>query len=215
MSNPNDVTRHEILKYLYELRSKVKGPKGVAVTFRELQTALKEQKFKQADIVSNLDYLEQKGWVKRDLRKSKYSTPSGFVKENETATYKISADGIDRMERASAFNRQETYSGINITNINGVTVLGSGNVVNTQFTDLSRALDELKDRISSSKLDEENKLNAIADVSTIQDQISKPKPNVGIVKQAWEGLDPILKIAGLMELGTQIYHLLGPLLGLK
>jgi len=56
------------------------------------------------------------------------------------------------------FKKPETAGAVNITNIKGVTVVGDGNVVNTQLTDLSRALDDLDKAIAASKLTDEEKL---------------------------------------------------------
>lgn len=88
------------------------------------------------------------------------------------------------------FKKPEAASQVNITNIKGVTIVGDGNVVNTQYTDLSRALDELDKQLgSTSKLSDEQKLDAGADLSTIRAQIAKPHPNRDIVRTAWHALE--------------------------
>jgi hypothetical protein len=61
----------------------------------------------------------------------------------ERVKYKISDVGINHPEAARVFKKPDKASGINITNTKDMTVVGDGNVVNTQLTDLSRALVDL------------------------------------------------------------------------
>jgi hypothetical protein len=180
MANPNDIIRNAILRHLYELHRKARGISGVGTGIRDLWSAMKKLGYNQADVNSNLDYLLQKGWAREVIHKRTFNTPRGTAQETETKTYKISDIGIDRLEGASAFHKVESYSKINVTNINGVTVIGEGNVVNTQYTDLSRMLSDLEKAVAeSAKLENEQKLDVLADISTIQSQLSKPKPNTG------------------------------------
>jgi hypothetical protein len=78
--------------------------------------------------------------------------------KSEQVKYKISDIGINHLEAGTMFKKPETAGAVNITNIKGVTVVGDGNVVNTQLTDLSRALDDLDKAIAASKLMDEEKL---------------------------------------------------------
>ena len=67
---------------------------------------------------------------------------------------------------------------------------GDGNIVNTQFTDLSRALDDLDQAVSqSADLTDAQKLDAAADLSTIRAQIAKQNPDKTIVTIAWKSLE--------------------------
>lgn len=61
-----------------------------------------------------------------------------MTQQSEVRTYKISDVGIDKLEGASSYRLQEHLSRVNITNIRGVTIIGDGNVVNTNLADLSR-----------------------------------------------------------------------------
>lgn len=204
-----DEVRDSILRYLYSLRERARGPKSLEVGVKELQAALKDSGIKQAEIIANLDYLVQKGWVNRVVVTRPFKTPKGFTTQNEKVTYKLSDVGVDRLEGASAFRREDRFSGINVTTISGVTVIGTGNVVNTGFAEVSNLLEELEKGITAADIREEDKLNAIAEIGTIQNQLTKPEPSMSIIKLAWISVERIVTAAGLVELGGKIATLLG------
>ena len=205
MANPNDIIRDSILRHLYELHRKARGISSVGTGIRDLWSAMKELGYKQADVNSNLDYLLQKGWAREVIHKRTFNTPRGTAQETETKTYKISDIGIDRLEGASTFHREASFSKINVTNISGVTVIGDGNVVNTQYTDLSRMLSDLEKAVAeTAKLENEQKLNVLADISTIQSQLSKPKPNTSLIKTIWQGIEGTVTASGFAELVYKI-----------
>lgn len=212
MANPNDKIRDAILRYLYSVHQNARGPKGVAVGIRDIQKAMKALGFKQKQVNSNLDYLVQKGWVAKIEERKTFTTPRGTTQESVSTTYKISDIGIDRLEGASTYQLKEHYSHINITNIKGVTIVGSGNVVNTELTDLSKVLSELETNVSESEeLSEEQKLNAIADIGAIQNQLSKPEPNTNIIKEAWAAIKAAVTAAAFAELIHKVGGLIAPL----
>jgi len=175
---------------------------------------MKEQDLSQKEVNSNLDYLVQKGWVREVVTPRSYTTPQGTIRQSEARTYKISDIGIDKLEGASAYRREERFSGINITNIRGVTILGSENVVNMEFSDLYRALDDLEKAVTESDaLADEDKLSTTADIETLLSQLSKPKPNRDIIRTAWSAIETVVTAAGLVELLAMVARLIGPLLG--
>lgn len=214
MSNPNDIIRDAILRHLYKLHSSARGPKGVGTKIRDLHRAMKQKGIGQQQVNSNLDYLVQKGWVREVVTPRSYTTRHGTTQQSEVRTYKISDIGIDRLETASVYRREERLSGINITNIQGVTVIGDKNVVNVEYSDLYWALDELQEAVSASgNLSDEDKLNVTADVESLKTQLSKPAPNRAIIGQLWSGIDKVISIAGLVGLGLKIAELMRPLTG--
>jgi hypothetical protein len=193
MSNPHDAVRDSILRYLYQLHSKARGISGVGTGIRDLQSAMKKQGFAQNEVNSNLDYLIQKGWVREVIHKTSFTTARGTTQQSETRTNKISDIGIDKLETASVYQRSESFSRINVTNVQGVTVIGAGNVVNNSYTDLSRLLTELEQAINGSdSLLDEARLNAISDIGTLQTQLSKPRPDTSILKSAWASIQNIV-----------------------
>lgn len=201
MTNPNDAVRDAILRHLYDLHRRARGPKGVATKIRELQSAMRKLGIGQASVNSNLDYLVQKGWVREDVTPRSYTTPGGMVKQSEVRTYKISDIGIDKLEGASSYRLREHISKVNITNVHGVTIIGDGNVVNTNFTDLSRLLSELETTVlESPDISEEEKLNIAADIGSLQNQLSKPRPDRGIISTLWNGIEKAVTGAAFIEL---------------
>ncbi len=213
MANPSDAVRDAILRHLYDLHRRARGPKGVGSKIRELQSAMKKLGISQAQLNSNLDYLLQKGWVREVVTSHTFRTPGGTIRESKTSTYKISDIGIDKLEGASTYRRDERMGGVNVTNINGVTVIGDGNVVNTEFAELTRVLDELQRVVTqSTALSNEQRLNVLADVQTLQSQLSKPKPNRSVIKAVWSGIEKVVTAAEFTELVVKASTLLGPLL---
>ena len=103
-------------------------------------------------------------------------------------------------------------SGINITNIHGVMVLGDGNVVNTDFTELSRVLGDMRTAVQDSKLPDERKLNVLADIDTLQTQLQKPKPNRSVIKALWSGIETTVVAGRFVELAAKAARLIAPLL---
>lgn len=213
MSNPNDIIRDAILRYLYGVHNKARSPKTAAQGIRDVARGMKQFSYKQQEIASNLDYLIQKGWVREVLEQRTFTTERGTTQNSEKRSYKISGTGIDKLEAASIYQRRSNDPRINVTNISGVTVVGDGNVVNTNFTDLSRTLNELKQTVlASQSFSNTEKLSTIADIDTLQAQLQKPEPNKTIVKSIWTGLEKIVTAGGLVELAQKIGALLAPLL---
>lgn len=208
------MTRDKILRHLYAVHGKAKGPKGVAIGIRDLHNAMKNQGVRQADVVSNLDYLVQKGWVKQEVERRAFTTKRGNVQYAESKKYKISDIGIDKLEGGSIYHREESLSRINITNVQGVTVVGTGNIVNTEMLDLSRTLSELeKDVLSSQSLSNEEKLNTVADLETMQAQVSKPNPNRSVLRNIWSGIERVLQAAEFADLVIKVSSMIALLKG--
>ena len=142
MGRDNDEIRRIILKFLYDVHRKARSMKSARVPISKLKSELKKLGLKEHEIVSNLDYLIQAGWVKVESEEVEFKTPKGFTKRQKREYYKISDSGINYFEGPSKFQRVEkSVYGINVTNIQGVTVIGDQNViVNTKYLDLYRSL---------------------------------------------------------------------------
>jgi hypothetical protein len=118
-------------------------------------------------------------------------------------------------EGPSKFFSSERFSGINITNIQGVTVVGNNNIVKNEFIDLFRELEKLGDIIrSNSKFSDKEKADLQSDIETIKNQLGKTEPNKNIIKSAWETIkdklkdiseviEPVSKIASLIKIFTE------------
>ena len=214
MLNPKDHLRTTLLQHLYNHHQKARSLKGAGIKISELKTAMKKAAgMSQQDVVANLDYLIQKGWVAEEREEKLFKTAKGVSVPSVSKRYKITDVGIDKMEGESAYQREEKYAGINITNVRGVMVIGDENVVNTNFTELFEALDELKKQVRQAKqLSDEQKLILASDIDSIKNQIAKPEPDKQIVARLWASADKIVTAAGLVEIGQKVASFLAPLL---
>ena len=214
--NPEDIKRDNILRYLYERHKKARGIAKIPVGIQELQREMKARYgMKQNEVSSNLDYLIQVGWAREVIKDRAFMTPGGMELSREQVKYKISDVGINHLEAGTVFRKPESSSHVNITNIHGVTVVGDGNIVNAEFTDLSRALTELDKAIAESdEVSDEQKLDAAGDLSTIRTQIAKKNPNREIIRAAWNSLKVVASVATVAEAASKVGDLIAGLLGL-
>ena len=214
MLNPKDQLRTVLLQHLYDHHQKARSLKGAGIKISELKTAMKKAAgMSQQDVIANVDYLIQKGWVAEEREEKLFKTPKGVSVPSGSKRYKISDVGIDKIEGESAYQRGDKYAGINITNVRGVMVIGDENVVNPSFTELFEALDDLKKQVSqSTKLSDEQKLILASDIDSINNQIAKPEPDKQIVARLWASAENVVTAAGLMEIGQKVAQYLAPLL---
>jgi hypothetical protein len=170
------------------------------------QIIRKEHNYKQTIISHHLDYLIQKGWIIGETERKNF-TKNGISREKIKHKFKISDLGIEKYEDGSAFRHIRNNSAINITSTNSVIFAGNGNIVNANYSDLSQKLEDFRAHISeNTQLTEEQKLNSQADIATIQNQLSKPKPNNEIIKSAWASIQFIVTIPGLITFYNQLHN---------
>lgn len=144
--NPNDEIKEVILRLLYSIYEKARGIKRTCIGMREMKQALKNQGYKEQEIVSNLDYLTQTNCVLKE--EEEYPLRRGGVTINvKNTTYKISEKGINHFQGVSKFQTVHKFENINIMNIKGVTIVGENNVIYNQHTELFRFLDLLDTEI--------------------------------------------------------------------
>ena len=211
----NDEIRKIILEHLYRIHKKARSLKKARVSMKDLKKGLKERGLREQEIIRNLDYLIQSGWVTVEREETEFKTPKGFTRKQVKEYYKISDTGINYFEGPSEFQRvAKSFSGINITNIQGVTVVGDQNVVvNTQYLDLYRRLSLLSEAVrNSAQLTDKEKLEYVMEIETIKDQLAKPSPDKNIIKLAWEKLKPLATISGIMTFFKQVAEIIGGLL---
>jgi hypothetical protein len=211
----NDEIRDLILRLLYDRHRTARSPSTIPVGIRELNSELKQRHdLKQNQIAGNLDYLIQSEYA-REVRISRsFKTSRGAQVNADQVKYKISDTGINRLEAGTVFKKPAASNNINITNVRGVTVVGDGNIVNTKYADLSRALDQLDKAVQqSSELTDEQKLTLSADVGTIRSQVAKPEPSKGIIAQAWEGMKGFAALKSVGEAVVAVGGYIGQMLG--
>ena len=86
-------------------------------------------------------------------------------------------------------------------------------MVNTSFADLSRVLTDMKVAIlKESLLAEDEKLEIIADVDSLQAQLQKPNPDRTVVQKLWSGIEKAAAVGGLAEFIFKASELIIPLL---
>jgi hypothetical protein len=202
----NNEVRNLLLRYFFqrnENSTSSRGKKGSAVKISDAKRELKAQHaLSQQEIQRNLTYLLSQGWVEETVVKKEFRAPGGTVMPAVTPFFKITAAGIDKIEGPGEFTMPK-FHGIKIeaTGQNIIT-LGDGNQINAQFSDLGKALADLRDAITKSKASEADKMNVVADIETIQSQLAKLQPSKGIVSAAWaaiKGAAVIGEFAGLVE----------------
>jgi hypothetical protein len=215
--NPNDDKRHKILKYFYDRNSTATskfGKKGSSVKISDVKKELKDKyELSQQEVISNLNYLIDQNWIKVIEDEKQIPVRGGITIPSKVTWYEISADGIDKIEGESEFQSTSRFAGINI-NATGenIITLGDGNIVNANYQTLHNELSKLKELLTSSdRMSEENKLDVIADIETIKDQLAKKNPNKSIISQLWSGIEKISTTAGIVDLITKISPLIAGL----
>jgi hypothetical protein len=202
----NNEIRSTILRYFYDRNknaTSARGKKGSAVKISDIKKELKSAHgLIQQEVQSNLTYLISQGWVEEDKVEKSITAARGTVIPSSTSYYKITAAGIDKIEGPGEFTMQK-FHGIKIeaTGQNIIT-LGDGNQINAKFSQLGESLAELRDAITESAAPENQKMELVADIDTIQSQLAKPQPNRGIVKAAWDAV----KIAATIDGCTGLYE---------
>ena len=197
--NENDKIREAILRYLYDRSKSARSVSETKVTESVILRTLRTD-YQTSDIVSHLIYLVQAGWVKQE-------------KINKLPYYTIGTPGVNHFEGVSMFQKSQWVTGINVTNIQGVTVIGDNNYVNQEFNDLYKNLDLLKSEIGkSASLVDQDKLEYQSEIDTIKSQLAKKTPNKTIISQAWKGLSALSTIDGITNIYTKIAPLISGLL---
>ncbi|SRR5581483_3094522 len=203
----NDEVRRLVLRYFYDRNASATsktGKKGSHVKISDVKADLKRlHGLSQQEVISNLNYLVSMGWVEEHDVQRMVPAKAGVMIPQTSHLYAITASGMEWVDGASEFTR-DIFSGIKITGDFNVTTIGGGNTVNVQYADLGNALTELRDAVkASSALDQETKINALADIQTIQTQLAKPKPSFAIVRSVWAGLSGLATVDGLIGLAEK------------
>ncbi|MFA6302109.1 MAG: hypothetical protein WC627_03135 [Legionella sp.] len=214
--NPNDKIRAQILQWFYDRNNTATskyGKKGTAVKISDVKSGLKsEYALTQPQVMSNLTYLLDKGWInKTDIEKT-VQLESGTI-PSITTWYEISAAGIDKIETISEFKENVKYPGININATgNNIVTLGDGNIVNVQYKSLHDELTNLKNSIAKSTLSETDKLNLSVDIESLNDQLAKSQPDKSIIGSLWSKIETAATVGGFADAIGKISFLISSLL---
>jgi hypothetical protein len=107
-----------------------------------------------------------------------------------------------KIDGESEFTPPSRFAGVNIsaTGTNVIT-MGDGNVVNVDHRELHAELNTIRDQLAASdEVTEADKLDIVADIESLKDQLAKPSPNPTVVKSLWSGIEKAAAVAGLTEL---------------
>lgn len=213
--NPNDSIRERMLHYFYDRNANAtseRGQRGSQVRISDVKRELKElHGLTQPQVMANLTYLIDSGWVERLEERRTFKTRRGTTQPSTSFWYKITNTGIDKIEgESSAFQRSDPFAGINITALGSTVQVGDGNHANAQSNGLPSELEALREElVDSSQLNDIEKLAAAADIQTLQMQIAKPEPNQAIVREALTSIKDLAGAAGFVERVTNIAAHLG------
>ena len=202
--------RTNLLLCLYDAKSK----KSASLLISEIQRLMKQKfGYKQQEVASNLDYLVQIDWVRTVITTKAVPLPSGTTIDRSRETYKISSHGIDTVQGGSLYKPQNVTSSINIHQVSGVVVTGSGNVVNQNLSHVATLTSELRSAVERDKgLQEEQKLNLLSDIDSFATQLQKPVINRPVIRMLWDGVQAAASVAGAADLLQKLGAALGPYL---
>src|SRR2546427_2910099 len=213
----NNEIRTLMLRYFYDRNktaTSARGKKGYAIKISDVRKELKARHgLSQQEVMSNLNYLLSQGWIEEDTVEKSVPLPTGTVIPQSTSFYKITAAGIDKIEGPGEFT-MDKFKGIKIeaTGQNIITV-GDGNQVNAKYQDAAGALVELKQALlQSTSISEEQKLDVVADIDSIQSQLAKANPNRTVIRGAWEAVKKLDTMLGVADKLGKVAALLAPLL---
>lgn len=196
----DEEVRKEVLKFLYSVRNSARSLSSIATTISKIKKALKPLEIGQNQVVKNLDFLVQNGWVIEIIEKRTFKSEKGFEFPSEKRLYKLSDAGINYFEGLSKFTTSSRFAGINIGNVSGIVILGDNNIVRSEFVELFRSLDQLENAVKvSAQLNTEEKLNIQADIQAIKDQLIKRSPDKSIIKRAMDSIQFLGSIPGVVE----------------
>lgn len=211
----NEEIRQLILQYFYDrsnTATSLRGKKGSAVKMKDIKSELKKRhNFSDAQIVNNLSYLLSQNWVQEQIEKKSFTTPGGVAVPSEVHYYSITAAGTDKIEGPGKFTPKR-FDGINIKATGSVVTIGDGNQINVKFTDAAQALSELRKGITKSNLTDEEKLDAVTDIDSMQDQLAKASPNKNVLKLLWSNVEKIASVGAIADLAAKTVPYILPLL---
>jgi hypothetical protein len=200
----NDQIRDLLLRYLYDRHRTARGVSGQEIRISDLKREMKNRHgLSASEVTAHLDYLVQKGWVQKIAKPRTFTTRRGTTQSAEGVTYKVAAEGIDRIEGESDFMRRNPYAGIHIENIGGVTVVGDGNVVRTQFATAGQVLSDLRRAVNTSDLPDERKFEIATQIQTIEVELTKANPERTVIERAWSVIQATATVGTLTDLLTR------------
>ena len=202
--NPNDSVRESILRYFYDRHTNgtsLRGKRGAAVRTMDMKSELKARfGFTQKEVISNLGYLLDKGWLIEETVEREFTTARGTTIPSEKTWFKISSTGVDHIEGESEFQKSSKFSGVNIHALgSNVITLGDGNIVQTKFREVGAAVEALRRQVAEANVDDGPKLELLADIDAFTAQLAKGAPDRTVMTALWAGISRAAQVAGFGE----------------
>jgi hypothetical protein len=208
----DDKVADALLRFLYDTYKQARSTKKQALGIREIKRWGKSQGYNDAQIASNITFLLDRGWIKEEVYETSIMTKGAVIKK-PSKKYRISDLGMVQFEGFSKYVSIDRYKGININNVNGVVMMGDGNVVNSSFVQTYTHLDSLAYLVAEDKeLSNEDKLEIMSDINAIKNLLAKQNPDSGVLKGIYDGLYNKLKDISKY---APILSLIANVLGLK
>lgn len=199
--NDNDKIREMILNYLYDKSINARSENTRKETAPPIERLVRNAGYSTGQAVHNLSYLVDTGWIKKENESYSHTGFGGKKMTGKTTYYRISDKGINHFEGKSQFQKSRFMTGINIVNVNGVTVVGDNNFVQNNHEDLYKLLDLIKEEFSKlDSADDAQKLEVKADIETIQAQLAKAQPLKQVIDASWAGLSFLSTVEGIAAL---------------
>lgn len=109
----------------------------------------------------------------------------------------------------------EPVSNTSITATNAVFIGGNNyGSISQESNDTVRLLGELSDALQkSADLTDDQKLEVVSNIDTVKNQIVSSKPNVQIIKLAWQAVTAMANVSGATDLVAKIIPLLASYMG--
>lgn len=204
MATTENEIRDHIMKYFYEMYINRSGTfHGRERGDIAVSNILRDNNYDRREVSRNIEYLSKGGWLNHVIKcESAQGDPNIKLEKH---SYEISQKGIDLFDEEFKY-MDNKYQGINISNVGGVVILGDNNVVNQEYKKLNNLLNELSKDIQNEKIDDSSKLNMIADIETMKQQIMKANPDKRILSKAWGNIKKI-DINKSLQLGAKILDL--------
>ena len=190
-----DEIRLGILRLLYHER--VKSGTRKRYLWSKLRAKIRsELEFTPAETTHNLDYLIQNGLLEKETEP--YTGPRSRSFGTERELYGLSAKAIDLFEGDSMFSAKTPVQEIVVAGDQNIVQVGPNTYAYVQYQNLQSALNELLQAvILSEELSSEKKVEAIAEVKTIQAQLMKREPDKTLMNRLKEALGPLANVAGI------------------
>ena len=98
VSRSPDEIREDILRFFYDTHKSASSPKQIRLKITDVKRGLKAMGISGKEAMTNIDYLIEGGWIKKEVETKQIPTPKGGVYPAATSYYKASNKTIDHLQ---------------------------------------------------------------------------------------------------------------------